>query len=63
MASNGAVVFRYAPVEVVQEETFDAAPAVEAMLGGTPRARVAVEERGVGYRVSKPFPTASCPAT
>jgi hydroxymethylpyrimidine pyrophosphatase-like HAD family hydrolase len=28
VASNGAVVFRYPPMEVVHEETFDAAPAV-----------------------------------
>ena len=32
MASNGAVVFRYPPLEVVIEETFDAAPAVKAVL-------------------------------
>ena len=32
VASNGAVVFRYPPLEVVMEETFDAAPAVEAIL-------------------------------
>ena len=32
VASNGAVVFRYPPMEVVHEETFDAAPAVAAVL-------------------------------
>ena len=57
MASNGAVVFRYPPLEVVMEETFDAAPAVQAILERHPTALVAVEERGVGYRVSKEFPT------
>ena len=56
VASNGAVVFRYPPVEVVHEEKFDAAPAVAAVLAHHPRARVAIEERGRGYRVSKPFP-------
>ena len=56
MASNGAVVFRYPPLEVVMEETFDAAPAVEAILERHPTALVAVEERGVGYRVSREFP-------
>jgi HAD superfamily hydrolase (TIGR01484 family) len=56
VASNGAVVFRYPPVEVVHEETFDAAPAVAAVLEHHPSALVAVEERGVGYRVSRPFP-------
>jgi hydroxymethylpyrimidine pyrophosphatase-like HAD family hydrolase len=56
VASNGAVVFRYPPIEVVHEETFDAAPAVAAVLEHHPTALVAVEERGVGYRVNRPFP-------
>jgi HAD superfamily hydrolase (TIGR01484 family) len=56
VASNGAVVFRYPPLEVVREETFDAAPAVRAVLEHHPTALVAVEERGVGYRVTKEFP-------
>jgi HAD superfamily hydrolase (TIGR01484 family) len=57
VASNGAVVFRYPPMEVVLEETFDAGPAVRAVLERHPNALVAVEERGVGYRVSDEFPT------
>ena len=56
VASNGAVVLRYPPVEVVHEETFDARPAVEAILERQPNAIVAVEERGVGYKVSRAFP-------
>ncbi len=56
VASNGAVVFRYPPIEVVHEETFDARPAVEAILARQPGAIVAVEERGVGYKVSRAFP-------
>lgn len=57
VASNGAVVFRYPPMEVVHEETFDAAPAVSAVLEHHPEALVAVEERGVGgYRVNRVFP-------
>jgi HAD superfamily hydrolase (TIGR01484 family) len=56
VASNGAVVFRYPPIDVVHEETFDAAPAVAAVLEHHPTALVAVEERGVGYRVNRPFP-------
>ena len=56
VAANGAVVFRYPPINVVHEVTFDAGPAVEAVLRHHPRARIAVEERGRGYRVSKPFP-------
>jgi HAD superfamily hydrolase (TIGR01484 family) len=56
VASNGAVIFRYPPLEVVHEETFDAGPAVQAILERQPTALVAVEERGIGYRVSGPFP-------
>jgi HAD superfamily hydrolase (TIGR01484 family) len=57
VASNGAVVFRYPPFELVLEETFDAGPAVRAVLERQPSALVAVEERGVGYRVTREFPT------
>jgi hydroxymethylpyrimidine pyrophosphatase-like HAD family hydrolase len=58
VASNGAVVFRYPPMEVVHEETFDAAPAVGAFLEHHPNALVGVEERGIGgYRVNGVFPT------
>ena len=59
VASNGAVVFRYLPggvIDVVREETFDAGPAVRAILEQHPTARIAIEERGLGYRVSTPFP-------
>jgi len=57
VASNGAVIFRHPPLEVVHEETFDARPAVAAVLEHHPNALVAVEERGVGYRVNRHFPT------
>ncbi len=56
VASNGAVIFRYRPLEVVHEETFDASEAVRQVLERYPEALVAVEERGVGYRVNRPFP-------
>ncbi|TCJ30485.1 HAD family hydrolase [Nocardioides jejuensis] len=56
VASNGGVVVRYPPVEVVHEERFDAADAVRAILVEHPTAIVAVEEYGVGYRVSHEFP-------
>ena len=56
VASNGAVVFRYPPLEVVHEETFDAGPAVRAILARHPNVLVAIEERGVGYRLNAPFP-------
>ncbi|PWN03440.1 haloacid dehalogenase [Nocardioides silvaticus] len=56
VASNGSVLVRHPPMEIVHEETFDAAPAVHAILERHPDALVAIEERGVGYRVSAPFP-------
>jgi len=56
VAANGAVLVRYPPAEIVAEETFDARPAVEAVLREHPNALVAVEDRGVGYRVNRPFP-------
>ena len=56
VAANGAVVFRYPPAEIVHEETFDARPAVAAILAEHPDVMVAVEERGVGYRLNQVFP-------
>lgn len=56
VAANGAVVFRYPPVEIVHEETFDARPAVAAILAQHPDVLVAVEERGIGYRLTQEFP-------
>jgi HAD superfamily hydrolase (TIGR01484 family) len=56
VASNGAVVLGYHPVEVVHSVTFDASEAVRRVLESVPDALVAVEEVGVGYRVNAPFP-------
>ncbi|MCA1984339.1 HAD family hydrolase [Nocardioides nematodiphilus] len=56
VASNGAVVLRYPPLDVVHEELFDAGPAVRAILAEQPSALVAVEERGVGYKLNDHFP-------
>jgi HAD superfamily hydrolase (TIGR01484 family) len=56
VASNGSVVFRYPPIEVVHEETFDARDAVRTVLQHVPDAAVAVEEHGIGYRVNRHFP-------
>jgi len=56
VASNGSVVFRHAPIEVVHEVTFDASAAVRAVLHEVPSAAVAVEEHGIGYRVNRQFP-------
>lgn len=56
VASNGAVVLRYPPLDIIHEETFDASEVVPAVLQHHPNALVAVEERGVGYRVNGAFP-------
>ncbi|WP_232421789.1 HAD family hydrolase [Nocardioides sp. Iso805N] len=56
VASNGAVIVRYPPLDVVHEELFDAGPAVRAIMADQPSALVAVEERGVGYRLNDHFP-------
>ncbi|UYM07595.1 HAD family hydrolase [Solicola gregarius] len=56
VASNGAVVFGYDPIEVIHTVTFDAREAVKLLLDHVPDAAVAVEEIGVGYRINKPFP-------
>jgi len=56
VASNGAVVVRHPPTQIVFEEKFDASEAVPAVLDAHPNALIAVEERGVGYRVTRQFP-------
>lgn len=56
IASNGAIIFSYDPVEVLHSVTFDASDAVRRVLEYVPDAIVAVEEIGVGFRVNRPFP-------
>lgn len=56
VASNGSVVVRHAPLEMIHEITFDAAEAVRTVLEHVPGAAVAVEEHGIGYRVNRLFP-------
>ncbi len=57
VASNGAVVLRYPPFEIVYEETFEPRDAVVAILERHPTALVAVEDREQqGYRVNRHFP-------
>lgn len=56
VASNGAIVFSYDPVEVLRAVTFDASDAVRRVLEQIPDAIVAVEEIGVGFRVNREFP-------
>lgn len=60
VASNGAVLYRYPPLEVVYRETFDAGPAVRAFLDRRPSALVAVEY-GPGYRLTARFPPGELP--
>ena len=61
VASNGTMVCRYAPLDIVHEETFDAGPAVRAFLDRRPSALVAVEDRAIGYRLTAPFPAGELP--
>lgn len=56
VASNGAVVFSYDPVQILHAVTFDASDAVRRVLEQVPDAIVAVEEIGVGFRVNRAFP-------
>ncbi|MEH3034375.1 MAG: HAD family hydrolase [Aeromicrobium erythreum] len=56
VSSNGATVFTYDPFEVVHAVTFDAAPVVRRIVEELPDVMVGVEEVGVGFRVSHPFP-------
>lgn len=56
VASNGSVVFSYDPVKILHTVTFDAGPAVRALMEAVPDAAVAVENVGTGYRMNKAFP-------
>lgn len=61
VCSNGAVSLRLDPAaergyEVLEAVTFDPAPALRVLREHFPSALVAVEELGVGYKVTAPFP-------
>ncbi len=56
VCSNGAIVATIDPLEITDMVTFDAGPAVRLLREQLPEALVAVEELGVGYRVTAPFP-------
>lgn len=56
VCSNGAVIVRYPPTDVVRMVTFDPADVIERVHRIAPHALVAVEEVGTGYRLSAPFP-------
>ena len=61
VCSNGAVSLELDPSEpkgyrVVESVTFDPAPALNLLHAEWPEAVVAVEELGVGFKLSAPFP-------
>ena len=61
VCSNGAVVARLDPdeptgYEVTKVVTFDPAPALKVLVSELPSALYAVENLGVGYLVTAPFP-------
>ena len=61
VCSNGAVTLELNPDEpggyrILEVVTFDPGPALEMLRGSWPDAVVAVEEIGVGFKVSGPFP-------
>lgn len=61
VCSNGAVVIQIDPEQpsgyrLVDTTTFDPRPAVTMLMQELPDARVAVEEIGIGFKLSAPFP-------
>ncbi|BBH17318.1 hydrolase [Nocardioides baekrokdamisoli] len=56
VVGNGSTVMTWPPLEAVHETTFDAGPVVAEILQMHPDALVAVQERGVGYRLNGLFP-------
>jgi len=61
VCSNGAVTLELDPdhtdgYRILETVTFDPGPALEILRGSWPDAVVAVEELGVGFKVSAPFP-------
>ena len=61
VCANGAVTLRLDPdldlgYEILEAVTFDPAPALRVLREHFPSALVAVEEPGVGFKVTAPFP-------
>lgn len=56
VCSNGAVLVRYPPLEVVQTVTFDPTDIIRQVSKTAPEALIAVEEVGRGFRLSALFP-------
>jgi 5-amino-6-(5-phospho-D-ribitylamino)uracil phosphatase len=56
VCSNGAVVVRYPPQEIVKAITFDPRPVITRVEEFAPGTLIAVEEIGIGYRLNDRFP-------
>ena len=56
VASNGAVVVSFPPERIAKAVTFDPRQVIERVAALAPEALIAVEEIGVGYRVTAAFP-------
>jgi HAD superfamily hydrolase (TIGR01484 family) len=56
VCSNGAVVARLDPDEILEAVTFDAGPIVRLLAASLPDALFAAEDLGRGHRVTRPFP-------
>jgi hydroxymethylpyrimidine pyrophosphatase-like HAD family hydrolase len=56
VCSNGAVVVRYPPREIIKAITFDPRPVIAQVQDFAPGTLIAVEEIGLGYRLNERFP-------
>ena len=56
VCSNGAVVVRYPPQEIIKAITFDPRPVITQVEQFAPGTLIAVEEIGIGYRLNDRFP-------
>src|SRR5207342_2260759 len=56
VCSNGAVVVRYPPQEIIKAITFDPRPVITQVEKVAPGTLIAVEEIGRGYRLNDHFP-------
>jgi hydroxymethylpyrimidine pyrophosphatase-like HAD family hydrolase len=56
VCSNGAVIVRYPPQEIIKAITFDPRPVITQVEEFAPGTLIAVEEIGIGYRLNDRFP-------
>jgi HAD superfamily hydrolase (TIGR01484 family) len=56
VCSNGARTLRYPAGDILDERTFDASTVIETVRRHAPTALMAVEEHGLGHRVTGLFP-------